>query len=275
MQIATKTLQAKLLSMLKQFHDVCVENGLTYYMVGGTLLGAVRHQGFIPWDDDVDVAMPRADYNKLKVKASSLLPINLEIKFYENTPNSPMHYVKLIDKGTTLIENKYRNYYEGVYIDVFPLDGAPSNLSLLKKTQRKAGRYQSLIMNHCYTDGRSGIRKIYGLFAKMLDLNKLHNNLEKHLSKYSFDTSELVGNYLGSYGIREFVPKEYFGSPRLYAFEDAQLYGPENYDAYLKNIYGDYMKLPPEEKRINTHQYYYVDLNIPYQEYKMKELKGE
>lgn len=275
MQIETKTLQDKLLSMLKQFHDVCIANELTYYMVGGTLLGAIRHQGFIPWDDDVDVAMPREDYIKFKKLADCILPENLEIKFYENTNNSPMHYVKLIDKGTTLIENKYRNYFEGVYIDVFPLDGTPTSSSEIKRVQKKVRKYQSLILNHCYTDGRKGLRKIYGYYAQMLDLNKLHNNLERLLSKYSYSSSEVVGNYLGSYGVREFVPKKYFGQPKLYDFEDAKLFGPEDYDAYLRNIYGDYMKLPPKEKQINTHQYYYVSLDIPYRDYMIIKTKGE
>lgn len=115
MQIETKELQGKLLSMLKQFHEVCVNNNLVYYMAAGTLLGAVRHKGFIPWDDDADVVMPREDYSSFKQIASRILPENLEIKFYENEQSSPMHYMKLIDKNTTLIENKYRNYYEGVY----------------------------------------------------------------------------------------------------------------------------------------------------------------
>jgi len=268
MQVETKELQGKLLSMLKQFHEVCVKNNLVYYMAGGTMLGAVRHKGFIPWDDDVDVVMPREDYNSFKQIAHSILPENLEIKFYENEKNSPMHYMKLIDKNTTLIENKYRNYYEGVYIDLFPLDGAPSDKGVLVKKQKVVGRYISLIVNHCYTDGRHGLRKIYGYIARCFDLGRLHAKVERLITERSYKSSEIVGNYLGSYGIREFVPKRYFGNPIKYQFEDTELYGPEDYDAYLKAIYGDYMQMPPVEKRINTHQYFFVDLNLPYRNYK-------
>ena len=267
MNIETKDLQLKLLSMLKQFHELCVNNDLIYFMAGGTMLGAVRHNGFIPWDDDVDVVMPREDYNNFKRIADRILPDNLEIKFYENTQNSPMHYMKLIDRNTTLIENKYRNYYEGVYIDVFPLDGAPSDLKMLIKKQKKVGKYISLIVNHCYTDGRHGLRKLYGFLARCFDLNKLHINLEKQITEYSYESSEIVGNFLGSYGINEFVPKKIFGTPVKYKFEDTELYGPEDYKSYLTNIYGDYMQLPPLEKRINSHQYFYLDLTQPYINY--------
>lgn len=275
MQVETRELQNKLLSMLKQFHIVCNDNNLIYYMAGGTMLGAVRHHGFIPWDDDVDVAMPRDDYNRFKENAALWLPSNLEIRFYENTANSPMHYIKLIDNQTTLIENKYRNYYEGVYIDVFPLDGSPQTKDKLIKHQKNAVRYSSLIVNHCYTDGRYGIRKLYGMFARLMNLSKLHERQEKIITAYPYSASEVVGNYLGSYGIKEFVSKKIFGTPKLYAFEDTELNGVEDADSYLSSIYGDYMTLPPEEKRINTHQYYYVDLNKPYREYQDEQEKME
>lgn len=267
MQVDTRVLQKHLLLMLKQFHEVCVANNLTYFIVGGTLLGAVRHKGFIPWDDDIDVAMPRDDYNKLKENYERLLPTGLEVKYYENTSKSPMHYMKLIDSNTTLIENEYRNYYEGVYIDVFPIDGTTGVKKEITKRKRKAQIYSSLILNQCYTDGRYGIRKIYGYFAKIFDINKLHNKLEDVITKIPYDSSDIVGSFLGSYGMREFVPKDYFGEPVKYKFEDSEFFGPEKYDAYLKAIYGDYMKLPPVEKQINKHQYYYVSLNESYKKY--------
>lgn len=273
MQYEVRTLQNKLLIMLKQFHKVCVANNLVYYLAGGTMIGAVRHQGFIPWDDDVDVVMPRNDYEKFKKNASTILPANLEIKFYENTKNSPMHYIKLIDKNTTLIENKYRNYFEGVYIDVFPLDGAPELLFNRKKIQRKANIYISLILNHCYTNGRDGIRQIYGYIARTFDLSWLHLKLEKIITQFPYESSKYVGNYLGSYGEKEFVPKECFGKPILYCFEDTEFYGPQNYDLYLSSIYGDYMQLPPVNQRINTHQYFFIDLDKPYREYKNSQIK--
>lgn len=267
MQVETRELQNHLLSMVKQFHEICVENNLVYYIVGGTLLGAVRHHGFIPWDDDIDVAMPREDYNLLKSISNQIFPEYLEIKFYENTPNSPIHFVKLVDNRTTLIENGYRDYYEGVYIDIFPIDGAPNKASKIKKQQILARIYTSLILNHCYTDGRQGLRKAYGFFAKLLNMDKLHYSLEKTITQFPYESSEVVGNYLGAYGIREFIPKKCFGTPKTYKFEDTELYGPEDYHYYLTSIYGDYMQLPPVDKRVNTHQYYYVSLNKSYKEY--------
>lgn len=154
-----------------------------------------------------------------------------------------------------------------VYIDVFPLDGVPSDKNILIRKQKVVRRYISLILNHCYTDGRHGLRKIYGYVARCFDLARLHAELEKLITEYPYESSKIVGNYLGSYGIREFVPKSYFGKTIKYQFEDTELYGPEDYDAYLKAIYGEYMQLPSVEKRINPHQYYFVDLNLPYRNY--------
>ena len=266
MQIDTRVLQTRLLYMLKQFHKVCVDNELTYFLTYGTMLGAIRHSGFIPWDD-VDIVMPREDYNRFKSNSVHMLPDNLEIMFYENRNNSPMHYIKLIDNRTTLIEDKYRDYYEGVYIDVFPLDGVPEKKTQIKIKQKKTHMYQSLIVNHCYTDGRKGIRKLYGQLAKRFDLERLHKKLEKELTQYAYSSSNIVGSYLGAYGIREFVPKEIMGIPAKYTFEDAEFYGLEDYDSYLRCLYGDYMELPPIDKRNNKHQYFYVNLDKPYREY--------
>ena len=110
MEIETRDLQLALLNMMKSFHEVCQENNITYYMLGGTCLGAIRHSGFIPWDDDMDVGIPRKDYEKLCRIAKDILPSNLALRYYTNTANSPFHFVKLINTNTTLIENNYRNY---------------------------------------------------------------------------------------------------------------------------------------------------------------------
>ena len=100
-----------------------------------------------------------------------------------------------------------------------------------------------------------------------MNLNWLHNQLEKEINRYSIDESEYVANYLGVYGIKETVKKEFFGQPILYQFEDAQFYGPEKTDQYLEHIYGDFLKYPPAEERVFRHDYFFLDLTKPYQQY--------
>ena len=128
------TLHNKLFRLLGIFHRFCESNNLNYYAIGGTALGMKRHKGFIPWDDDVDIGMPRADYDKF-VFLANRLPADTEIKFYANTSDYPHHALKLIDKTTTLIENDYQNIIGGLYLDIFPLDGG-----ILSKKDRKRPR---------------------------------------------------------------------------------------------------------------------------------------
>ena len=269
-------LHQRLLEIGTNFHIACEKLGLKYYMLGGTMLGAVRHNGFIPWDDDMDFGMPRDDYDSFIQNASSVLPPYYELRFYLNADNSPMHYVKMIDNRTTLIEKGYTKYIEGLYIDVFPLDGA-GNGSVLDRIRFKKIQYlQVLIMNHCTTRSKKGIKAVLKWYAQTRDLKKLHISLEKEMKKRSLMDSAFIANYLGAWGDKEIMPKEIMGSPKLYRFEETELYGSENADGYLKSLYGDYMKLPPLEKRVFKHNYYYLNYNLPYRDYNPQDLdKGD
>ena len=260
-------LHTKLLDMAKCLHSICVENNINYYMLGGTMLGAVRHQGFIPWDDDMDFGMPRMDYERFIELSNRILPEYYELKYYKNTDNSPMHYIKLIDNRTTLIEDAYRDYIEGLYIDVFPLDGAGEGSLIDRIRMKRIIFLQVLIMNHCTTREKRGIKKIVKSYAKFRDLNKLHDLINRNMTKKSLSDSTLIANYLGAWGEKEIMPKEIMGKPTLYKFEDTELYGSENADDYLKKLYGNYMSLPPKEKQVFKHNYYYLNYDLPYRKY--------
>ena len=125
-RVSVKDVQKKLLEMMKWFHSYCEKNEIKYYMIGGTMLGAVRHQGFIPWDDDVDIGVPRNDYNKLLTISKGLKPENSRyiIESYQDMNDDYEYpFAKVYDTSTTLIENKRKQTKRGIYIDVFPLDG--------------------------------------------------------------------------------------------------------------------------------------------------------
>ena len=268
MNIDSKTLHERLLSMVKQLHEFCVAHNISYYMLGGTALGAKRHKGFIPWDDDVDIGMPRKDYDTF-ISLRDELPDNLEISYYLNTKNSPMHYVKLVDKNTTLIEKFYNYLVEGLYIDIFPLDGAFKNN---RKDIRRRKKIYSLFQRicwHCNTEKKKGLlRKTYKLYCGLFNLTKMHRKMEKLMTKVPCESGDSIANFLGAYKDKECVPIACFLEPTLYKFEDTELYGPKNIEQYLTCLYGDYMKLPPVEERVFKHGFAYLNLDLPYCEYK-------
>lgn len=266
-------LQQELLKMMKDFHQVCVDNDLAYYMLGGTCLGAIRHKGFIPWDDDMDVGMPRKAYEEFVKKAQKILPQYMEIRYYKNTQKSPFHFVKLINKNTTLIEKMYTDYVEGVYIDLFPLDYIDPVFFSEMKRFKLIKLFHALVMKHASTEKQNTLKgRFFTLLAKMIPLKVLHFVLEKLMVSNGDKNKSCICNLLGAYGEREIIPQSVFGKPTLYKFEDANFYGPEKYGEYLERIYGNYMQLPPEKDRVLRHNYHYVNLTLPYRAY-IKDLK--
>ncbi len=263
-------IQDRLLTMLKWFDSFCIKNNLTYFAIGGTLLGAIRHSGFIPWDDDIDIALPRDDYNKLL----QIFPKNNK-QFELETPYSRKRdflfsFSKLYDKSTTCIENVKPVCKRGLYIDIFPLDGIGSDLTW-KKNFRKFDSLRMLLLSRtCATrKGRGLLKNSLTILMRiipqfLIDNKRLSIKVDKTAAHYSFNKSEYVGNLMGAYRIREVFPKAFLGKPTRYKFENIEIYGPENYDAYLSHIYKNWRQLPPEDKRHGAHSWLYLDLHKPY-----------
>lgn len=253
------------LDIVKAVVKICDKHGLTYYMLGGTMLGAVRHKGFIPWDDDIDLGMPRDDYEKLLKIAPTELPKELKVVNYRNTPNYQYYITRILDTETKVIEERIgnENKYTNASIDIFPIDGTPNN-SLLRKIYFFRVLYHRALMSLCYKDSidrkrkRGFAEKILLFVMEHLPVEKITTpykqkcKIDKLLRKQSVSKSDYIGNIMGAYRTREIVPKEFYGSGKMYQFEDVELRGLEQYDNYLKYTYGDYMALPPEDKR-KTH----------------------
>jgi lipopolysaccharide cholinephosphotransferase len=271
MKIARGILQSELLKIMKTFHEVCVKHNLKYYMLGGTCLGAIRHKGFIPWDDDMDVGMPRKDYDIFCKKWAEMLPNPLEVRYYRTEKKSPFHFIKLINRDTTLIEHNFRNYVEGIYIDVFPLDALDEYKSFDYLRTQIIWVLGTTLIYHCMTTKKKRLSQIlFKNIARCIPLRWLHNVEEFLMTMNKKDSPKLLCNFLGAWRKKELVPADFFGNPVLYQFEDAAFYGPENADEYLKSLYGNYMQPPPEKEREAGHDYFYVNLNQPYRNYLKK-----
>jgi lipopolysaccharide cholinephosphotransferase len=265
---STRDLQLKLLELMKIFHDVCERNNLQYFMLGGTMLGAVRHKGFILWDDDMDVGLPRKDYEKILYLHKKEWPEHIYIKTPMNSKDLIFPYAKIMDKNTTLVEGCLGGIVGGIFIDVFPLDGAGNSILSAKIRYYMSYWKQGLLYYNQDNDTEETIiRRLLQKYAKKHDPLKLYKSVVKSMTKIDYYKSLIIGNYSGAWGIKEFIPRIHMGTPTLYEFEDAKFFGPENADAYLKSLYGDYMKLPPLNKRISHHNFKYIDLQTPFSKY--------
>ena len=266
-----KDLQALELDMLSMVDRICSSLNIKYFLVGGTLLGAVRHKGFIPWDDDIDIGMLRKDYEIFIREAQNHLPSHLFVQNYKTDPNVPFNFTKIRDCRTTYIEKIIKNVKmnHGVFIDIFPIDYYPENkfvanlksLILNLLAQYFFAAYDVEEDSHYYF-----FRKKIALFGSFFKRMNRVVAVREFIIKLG-RKSKLMKNYSGAWGNREIVPAECFNKFIRLDFEGLQLMAPAAYDLYLRHIYGDYMTLPPVEKRVAHHYTDVIDLKHPYTNY--------
>lgn len=267
--------QQKLFKMLMWFHDYCIKNNIRYYIVGGTLLGACRHNGFIPWDDDIDIAIPRADYNKLITSFNKRIDNYILESPYSKMADYLFSYSKLYDTTTTLIEKSHYMMKRGLFIDIFPLDYIGNNTKEVKKNFKKFDKKHMLLSARtcAINKKRKWYKNIFIMVARLIpsfiiDNKELAIKLDKMAMSFG-EKSKYIANLNGSYRDREIVDERFFGTPVLYEFEGAKVFGPQLYNEYLTNIYGNWRILPPENKRVAVHDYICLDLNKSYGENKI------
>lgn len=260
-----RALQAVELDIFKAFSSACKKLNVKYYLVAGTLLGAVRHGGFIPWDDDIDVGMPREDYEKFLADGQKHLPDHLFLQHYTTDPAYPKTYAKIRNTNTAFIESpiSHLEMNHGVFIDIFPLDQHTStNTKKIKRTVADL-RVSYAFKKEYYSKKVRLARLATKLFyptikGALTSIDKLNGSCKK---------SNYITNYCGIYGDREIVPAEWYGEGKLLPFEDTTVIVPMEYDKILTKIYGDYMTPPPPEKRVTLHVTDVIDPERSYKEY--------
>lgn len=249
---------------------------MQYFCIGGTLIGAVRHQGFIPWDDNIDVVMPRPDYDRLIELSKTLTHEKYEVIYPKADSNYYMASAKMRDKSTTLIESKDINFNIGLFMDIFPLDGVAASPEQRKKDINYFNRLKIKLKILSYFPNvnlkeaikrfkeghyKSSFAELLFSFFKPLHRKKVIMKIDKFLKKYSYDEAKYIGFYSGAWGEKEFWRKELFCSYREGVFENVKVRIPIGYDEILRQVYGDYMSLPPVEKQKSHHNFVYVNLD--------------
>lgn len=248
------------INLLKSLDNFCRVNGIKYFIHGGTLLGAVRHKGFIPWDDDIDISMPREDYDKF-ISISNKIDCNFEFRCFEKSKSYIYAFGKAYDKDTVLIENGRSGNHLGVYIDIFPLDMLPDNLQKAKKYVKKCHFltwFQMIATEEQFKKAKTKkttfVKKVIRPFVRLFGYRYWVNRLIKKSKKYYGIESKYISNIVSPNYINVYE-KSWFEETVRLPFENIEVNAPVGYKELLTTMYGDYMQLPPEEKRVTHHDF--------------------
>ena len=273
-------LQARLLEILKAYIEVCDKHHLRYFLISGTLLGAIRHGGFIPWDDDIDVAMPREDYEKFIKLQDEYKGTPYFIQTWKSDPHYIYGFAKLRDSSTTYIESEFVNHRinHGLWVDIFPIDGMSKDVKPREKfAWRENYVWWNVYMSYLGALIRKpkketffkdiGLNIVGGIFY-LLDIAKWRNRWIDHwVKKKKIEDCALSGNHFGFNPKNEAMPSHIFLEYIKVKFENIEASIPKDYDTYLTLLYGDYMTPPPPDKQVGHHYNKGESLTIGYEEY--------
>lgn len=264
------------LRVASTFDSFCTINELRYFAIGGTAIGALRHRGFIPWDDDIDFVMPRPDYERFLELASISFPAGFEVLSHKNNKEYHLQFAKMCDANTSLLVDSRSRCMMGAFVDIFPMDGLPDTTAEGRKTffgdylKKRKRAYSNRLHYHFSDYFHSLYRFDWGAIQDQLcsDWHHLTNTTgdpylecDRITTAFNFDESKYVAYFGTNHGPKVISPKIWFDSYYYAPFEDIQLRLPTGIDNYLRQVYGnDYMELPPEGKRKARHSFYYLNL---------------
>ncbi len=251
------------LLIAEEIKRLCEKHRIPYFIIAGTLLGAVRHGGFIPWDDDMDIGMLRPDYERFLEVAGA----ELSEKFFLQTAETDRGYglpiAKVLLRGTVLTENATagNSAQKGIFVDVFPFDVRPEDEKKAASHDKKTYFWRRVLLAKCgyaiATPGQWLKKAVYcGLrvLACFYSKKTLCARLNREITRYNGERSDRIVNIGGAYGYeKETICRKWVDETRGLPFEETSLAAPAGYIAYLESFYGDYMTPPPENKRYNRH----------------------
>lgn len=259
-KMSLRELQLLQLNAMKEIHTVCVKNNITYYIIAGTLLGAVRHGGFIPWDDDIDIAMMRNDFEKFKSIFSKEFDIEKYfLQHYGTDVDFRPALMRVCIKGTILdLPSEYHlKNCKNSYLDIFPLDNVPDDMNYRRKQvkdMRNIAKIIKLKLYRFYEENsvfKKKAKQLISFFLSIYPLKFLQKNIVNIMTRYDNEKTKCVASMASQYSyFKQTMDRRIYGNPILVKFEDTFLFAPENKEKYLIQLYGeDYMKIPPLNKQ--------------------------
>lgn len=259
-KLNSKEIQLQIFQILCVFSKYCEKHHLTFRLCGGTMLGAVRHKGFIPWDDDIDISMPRPDYNRfLELVKSDPVAAHLSVISYEDG-NLKYPFLKVIDVNTKIEKvSMGDDGSDNLWIDILPVDGLPKNSKLLNNHYRKLSFYRMLLMLSMSkkVSSKTLTKKIIKVMimpiTRLVSSEYYCKKIDKLAQRYPYEKSDHVGVVSwGLYGANEVILKSDYETMELKEFCGQEFPAFRNWEKYLTNLYKDYMQIPPESER-QTH----------------------
>ena len=269
--MSNKEYEAKccMYDILVEVDRICKKNNIKYTLYGGTLIGAIRHDGFIPWDDDIDIAFLRDDYEKFLKCCEKDLNKEYHVVNAENEEDNPNLFHKIKIKNTIYVEDisKDSSTNQEIFIDLFPIDNSPQNYFVAYIQNLKASFYERVLAIKCkhnFSKNKNLVKRILNflllVFSSLYRKNSLIKKIKKLAVKYNNKETEYVFCAYAGIGFKERMKKECYSNYILHQFENDKFYILKGYDEYLKYAYGDYMELPPIEERTSRHKVIEIDL---------------
>lgn len=260
-EITIAELRVIQLDILKHIDVFCKEHDIKYFLCGGSMIGAVRHQGFIPWDDDIDIMMIREDYNRfIQIYLQQDRSIFI-LHSHSSEIDYPYPYVKIEDSRTLFQGNVHYQFPIGIHIDLFPIDTVPESkikqhvLFVKSQCLIKMRAFKNIRMSHSNIVKKLVNNIIQGSLS-LISFDKITSLMEKNAVRYNGINSKYCGIVVWGYGMREINYRSNWDTVKYVAFEDIEAPIPGGYDNYLSNVYGDYMEPPLDTERLTHHSFF-------------------
>lgn len=274
-------IQSRILAIFHEFQEICDAHGFSYFAIGGTAIGAVRHSGFIPWDDDLDIAMPIEDFVRFCSMSDNLLPDWMALVGPRTDKSYVNVFAKLVDVNSTFLEEPLESegapLFKGVWIDIMPMCGVPEDTVRQKQFIGRLRRLYSLNAKRRFSFSsmngvKSKIAWLVFLPTRLFFWANFSDRYLRLLRAHEFGDAGMVGYTWSAWNLPRLIfPKEWFSDYVLMPFEDTQIRMPVGYHKYLTQQFGDYMTVPPPDQQI-THRGF-IDLDHSYRDYQSGKLR--